>query len=109
MNTAQRIIAKFGGQTALAEVLARPQSTIQYWAKVGSIPAKWHKPILNAALARGLSVAAADLAAVEIDAPTPATIPEAIGDDDRQSRYHAARRRAQKRLCGLPPRQTSRM
>src|SRR6185436_3145793 len=37
---ARRIIAKFGGQTSLARLLGRSQSTVQHWAKTGSIPAK---------------------------------------------------------------------
>ena len=69
MNTAQRIIAKFGSQTALAEVLGRPQSTIQYWAKVGSIPAKWHQPILSAATARGITLGGSDFVSIETDRP----------------------------------------
>ena len=41
MNAAQTIIEKFGGQTALASLLGKGQSTVQHWAKVGMIPAKW--------------------------------------------------------------------
>lgn len=77
MNTAQRIIAKFGGQTALAEILGRPQSTVHYWTKTGSIPTKWHKPILTAAIDKGLSLSATDFALSNTnDAIVPA-IPEA--------------------------------
>lgn len=77
MNPALRIIVKFGGQTALAEALGRSQSTIQYWAKVGSIPAKWHQPILAAATERGLSVTATDLVAIGTEPSTPIKAPEA--------------------------------
>jgi len=78
MNSAQRVIAKFGGQTAFAEVLGRSQSTVQYWAKTGLIPPKWHKSILNAALERGLSLAPTDLLpVVTTDPPPPAVVPEA--------------------------------
>jgi hypothetical protein len=56
VNVAQRIIARFGGQSALAEALHTKQSTVQYWSKRGTIPPKWHKAILEAALRRGISV-----------------------------------------------------
>ncbi|MBW7838024.1 MAG: hypothetical protein H3C28_15460, partial [Sphingomonadales bacterium] len=77
MNTAQRIVAKFGGQSALAELLGRPQSTIQYWTKTGNIPAKWHKPILTAAAQRGLSLVPTDFAVADGTGITIAKIPEA--------------------------------
>lgn len=49
MKPAQAMISRFGGQTALAEALHTKQSTVQYWAKIGNIPAKWHKPLIEAA------------------------------------------------------------
>jgi P63C domain len=61
MNTAQRVITRFGGQTALAEAVHTKQSTIHYWSRIGSIPAKWHKAILEAAIRRGISVGPSDL------------------------------------------------
>ncbi|MBU1174009.1 MAG: hypothetical protein KKH72_01300 [Alphaproteobacteria bacterium] len=60
MNAAQKIVSRFGGQTALAEALHTKQSTVQYWAKHGAIPAKWHKQIVEAAVRRGIQVAPAD-------------------------------------------------
>ena len=60
MNAAQRIISRFGSQTALAEALHAKQSTVQYWTKTGVIPAKWHRPIVEAAVRRGISVSGAD-------------------------------------------------
>jgi hypothetical protein len=60
VNAAQGIIAKFGGQSALAAALSTKQSTVQYWAKKGSIPAKWHANIMSVAIDRGMSVAPAD-------------------------------------------------
>ena len=71
MNTAKRIIAKFGGQSALAEVLERPQSTIQYWCKIGSIPTKWHQSILSAAHERGVELAPVDFVPTDTDVPVP--------------------------------------
>jgi hypothetical protein len=56
MNDAQRIIAKFGGQTALASHLSTKQSTVHYWSKTGHIPAKWHAQIAKAAAECGISL-----------------------------------------------------
>lgn len=77
MNVAQRVVAKFGGQTALADLLGRPQSTVQYWTKTGTIPAKWHTPIMKAAVDRGITIAANDFIAVTDDAAVPIKPPEA--------------------------------
>ncbi len=40
MNTAQRVVEKFGGQSAVAKLLGKGQTTVQYWVKTGTIPAK---------------------------------------------------------------------
>jgi hypothetical protein len=64
MSAALRIIQEFGGQTALAEALGRPQSTVQYWARIGNIPAKWHPRIIEAAQERGISLSPHDFVAV---------------------------------------------
>jgi len=56
MNAARKIIAKFGGQTVLAKLLGKRQGTVQYWAKTGRIPSKWHKPILMLAAERGINL-----------------------------------------------------
>jgi len=55
-NSAERIISKFGGQTQLAKVVGRGQSTIAYWAKTGVIPGKWHKPLLEIARAKQINL-----------------------------------------------------
>lgn len=49
VNPAQRVVAKFGGQSALGALLERRQSTIQHWTKTGRIPAKWQDPLLSLA------------------------------------------------------------
>jgi hypothetical protein len=64
MNSAGRIIAKFGGQS-LAQLLRRRQSSVQYWAKSGFIPPRWHQKILDLAAARGVSVSPAEFADLE--------------------------------------------
>lgn len=48
MSSSSRIIDKFGGQSALARLLNKRQSTIRHWY-VNGIPAKWQKPILDLA------------------------------------------------------------
>ncbi len=46
MNTAEKVIEKFGGQSKLAKLIERRQSTVQYWAKSGIIPAQWQGELL---------------------------------------------------------------
>jgi hypothetical protein len=78
VNSAQLVISKFGGQTALAEVLGTKQSTVQYWAKRGSIPPKWHQSIVNAAIERDLVIYPGEFSplATVSEAPPP-TLPVA--------------------------------
>jgi hypothetical protein len=59
-STATRIIDKFGGQTALAAMLQKGPSTVQYWASKGIIPAKWHKPLLELAAKQGVDLNPSD-------------------------------------------------
>ena len=54
------VIGKFGGQTALARLLGKSQSTIQHWAKSGRIPAKWQPELLRLARERGIDLAFSD-------------------------------------------------
>jgi P63C domain/Putative antitoxin of bacterial toxin-antitoxin system, YdaS/YdaT len=67
LTPASRVITRFGGQTALAEALRTKQSTVSYWAKTGNIPAKWHKPIIEMALRRGIEITPTDLSPVAAD------------------------------------------
>jgi hypothetical protein len=62
MNVAKQIIEKFGGQSALAELIGRGQSTVQYWAKSGMIPAKWQPILLRLAQERAISLSMQDFA-----------------------------------------------
>lgn len=89
MDTAKKIIQRFGGQTALAEALHTKQSTVQYWAKTGDIPKKWHKAIVETAVRRGLNVAPTDLVAAVHPDSFELTVPTAqwpgaltIGEDE---------------------------
>lgn len=92
MSPAQRTIQIFGGQTALAEAIHTKQSTVSYWSKTGRIPEKWHRPIIQAALRRGLTLEPEDLRQ-PLSMPEPASteiaLPEAkwpgelaVGDEE---------------------------
>jgi myo-inositol-1-phosphate synthase len=59
-NPAERIIARFGGQSALGALLGRRQSTVQHWANTGRIPAQWHQPLISLARQRGIILEAKD-------------------------------------------------
>jgi len=60
MNAAQRIIKRFGGQSALAALLGKRQSTIEHWAKTGRVPAQWQTPLISLARQRGIILEAKD-------------------------------------------------
>jgi hypothetical protein len=64
MNAAQRIVEKFGGQSALSQLLGKGQSTVQYWCKSGAIPSKWQTRLLALATEQGIGLHAADFVAV---------------------------------------------
>lgn len=72
MTSAQRVVQKFGGQSALADLLSKKQSTIQYWVKTGTIPAKWHRQLLDLAQERGIELYPGDL----IDGADDMIVPE---------------------------------
>ena len=55
-NPAKQIIDRFGGQSALATLLGKRQSTVQHWAKTGRIPAQWHATLLETARQRGIGL-----------------------------------------------------
>src|SRR5260221_1546261 len=56
MNSAQQVINKFGGQSKLASLLGKARSTVQYWAKAGTIPANWQKKLLDLARKQGIEL-----------------------------------------------------
>lgn len=56
MNFSKEIIKKFGGQTALASLLGKGQSTVAYWVKTGSIPARWQQKLILLASERGIDL-----------------------------------------------------
>lgn len=60
MSQAERIIAKFGTQDALADALGVHQSAISAWKKRGFIPARQQQKVLDAAGKKGISLSADD-------------------------------------------------
>ncbi|HTX47488.1 MAG TPA: inositol-3-phosphate synthase [Solirubrobacteraceae bacterium] len=59
-NPGERIIRRFGGQSALARLLDKRQSTVEHWAQTGRVPAKWHQTLLNLAREHGINLEAKD-------------------------------------------------
>lgn len=53
---AKDVVEKFGGQTALAALIGKGQSTIAYWVKTGSIPARWYPKLLLIAKEKGIEL-----------------------------------------------------
>ena len=67
MNRARQIIDRFGGQSALAALLGKRQSTVQHWASTGRIPSQWHEQLLELARDRGIGLEPKDF--VSVDSP----------------------------------------
>lgn len=74
MNAAENVIAKFGGQTALARLIGKKQGTVYHWSKVGLIPSKWHKTILDIARENGIDLSTGDLVTSPSDVAVEATV-----------------------------------
>lgn len=77
MDPASVVVPLFGGTSALAKLLDKPRSTVQYWTKTGTIPAKWHRPLLDLAREHGIALEAGQLVAGPVEPPVRASIPEA--------------------------------
>jgi len=68
LNAAQKIIEKFGGQSAVAKLIGKGQSTVQHWCKSGVIPAKWQSVLLGLARDESINISASDFVKVpEVD------------------------------------------
>ncbi len=76
MNTeispSERVIRRFGGQSALANLLGRRQSTIEHWANTGRIPAQWHGPLMSLARQKGIVLEAKDFVVTQPHSIAPA-------------------------------------
>ena len=84
MNAAKNVVAKFGGTACLSEVIGKGQSTTSYWTKTGTIPAKWHPVLLQAAANRSIDLSPSDFLEVapvhaedEIEADGSKRLPKA--------------------------------
>lgn len=66
MNKAKLVIERFGGQSSLARLIGKGQSTVQHWAKRGIIPAKWHSELLRIAHENGIDIQPSDF----VDTPS---------------------------------------
>jgi hypothetical protein len=64
MNAAQMVVDKFGGQSNLAKLIGKGQSTVQYWTKSGAIPSKWQAKLLSIAREQNVDLTAADFVKV---------------------------------------------
>jgi len=58
---AERVIRKFGGQSALARLLGKGPSTVFHWKSTGAIPAKWHGLLLELATEHNVDLLPEDL------------------------------------------------
>jgi hypothetical protein len=72
---ATHIMQKFGGQTALAQLLGRRQSTVSHWAKRG-VPTKWQKPLLDLARAQDIDLSPDDFFVESVRAKRSPAPPE---------------------------------
>jgi D-beta-D-heptose 7-phosphate kinase/D-beta-D-heptose 1-phosphate adenosyltransferase len=73
MTPAQRIIASFGGVTALARALGhRGPTTVQGWKQRGLIPARRQQQVLDAGQALGISITPQDFFEIATAAPAAA-------------------------------------
>lgn len=72
-TVASRVADRFGGQSNLARLLGRNQSTIQYWTATGRIPPKWHARLLELAAEQEVSLAPSDLVALPAAPAEPET------------------------------------
>ena len=71
-NPAKQIIDRFGGQTKLALLLGKRQSTVQYWAKTARIPSHWHERLLELAREKGIGLEPNDFVAAGTPSIDPA-------------------------------------
>lgn len=71
-STIEQIIDRFGGQSSLAGLLGRRQSTVQHWVKTGRIPSQWHKKLLALAREKGIILEPGEFIIKETPAIEPA-------------------------------------
>ena len=72
MNNAKQIVERFGGQSSLAGLLGKRQSTVQHWVKTGRIPSQWHPRLLQLAHEQGIGLDPKDFVSVDTPEIEPA-------------------------------------
>lgn len=60
-STIKELIDLWPTRKALAEDLATTKERVDKWAQSGSIPARFHAPLIRAAVRRGFGVTADDM------------------------------------------------
>ena len=71
-SPAEQIVQRFGGQSSLADLLGKRQSTVQHWTKTGRIPSQWHGRLLQLAHEKGIALEPSDFVTVESPSVEPA-------------------------------------
>ncbi|MGE3712527.1 MAG: carph-isopro domain-containing protein, partial [Hyphomicrobiaceae bacterium] len=72
MSAAAKIVEKFGGPAILARLIGKGQSTVAYWQKVGTIPAKWQPILIDLAQRNAIGLTALDFIPVPMEDLKPA-------------------------------------
>ena len=67
MNTAQKVIQKFGGVSPLAKALNKPRSSVRNWWDRGIIPAREQNNVLCAAQKEGVDLTPDDFFELELN------------------------------------------
>src|SRR5438093_3873944 len=70
---ADSIIQRFGGQSALATLLGKRQSTVQHWANTVRVPAQWQGPLISLARQKGIALEPKDFTATQPNPIAPAS------------------------------------
>jgi myo-inositol-1-phosphate synthase len=65
-NPAEQVIQRFGGQSSLASLLGKRQSTVQHWARTGRIPSQWHRLLLDLAREKGIALEPKEFVPMEL-------------------------------------------
>ncbi|BCT66976.1 P63C domain-containing protein [Nitrosospira sp. NRS527] len=80
MNSAEKIIDRFGGQSALAGLIGKRQSTVGYWAKKGTVPVSWHGKLLEIAKNQAIDLQPVDFIPIDDEKnllPAESSLPKA--------------------------------
>src|SRR5258708_40312901 len=72
ISPSERVIRRFGGESALANLLGRRESTIEHWASTGRTPAQWHGPLMSLARKKGIVLEAKDFVTTQPHSIAPA-------------------------------------